>query len=409
MGEAVEPHNEEATGISTDDIAKMMQEAAEELGATDDDAPAASEAEDTLEAASGDDSLASPEGDDTAPAADADDEAEEKPNAAETGKETPTDDKAPKADEKAEDGEDKAEDKDDEDKGWKISLNADERAEFDALPPEAQAAAGKFLERREGDMERAFQRKTQDVAELRRDFQPLHDMMKPHRDAMARANHTPFTYLKELISLDQMATNNPVGYIEHAVKMLKIDKADLAAKLGLSAAPAQAGEDEDDFWGNGQAQQQQPVQQPAPAANPQQQQQTANTSQNADVDPALVQQVQEFASAVDERGVLKHPHFSTVRADMAQLAPIYPEDSLADLYAKACIGRRLAPMQADPVPQPQPAAQPGEDRTQRARAAANKAMVAQKVTTSTPAANNPPNFAEMDTADILKYHVENGG
>lgn len=280
------------------------------------------------------------------------------------------------------------------------SLNNEEREALAKLPADAQAPVVDFIKRREADMERGFQKKTMDIADLRRDYQPLQDMFKPHMDQLRQMGATPFTYIKRLTDLDQMAASNPDGYVDYILDNLKIDKTKLIERLGGKVKS----DDDDDYWNldtpqtPAPAPQAQAAPQPAPQ-QPQPQMSFANTANQVD-NPALAQ-VQEFQNAM-ENGVLKHPHFNMVRQDMAALANVYPGDDLSELYRKACLGRSLIAEAPPSLPAPQ------GDEFEAARKAAARAQTASSVASSEPAAPTAPNFDDMSSAEIFEHFAQGG-
>ncbi|MCG7492472.1 hypothetical protein MHM86_02830 [Thalassobius sp. Cn5-15] len=381
MDTQAESNNEPQMSMA-EEATKLMEESAAELAAGNEPAPA--KAADPVPAET--------------PAPDAEVPAQEAP-------ETPAQtEEAPAADpDKGQQPEDTPANTENDLLAGLKSLNNEEREALAKLPAEAQAPVVDFIKRREADMERGFQKKTMDIADLRRDYQPLQDMFKPHMDQLRQMGATPFTYIKRLTDLDQMASNNPDGYVDFILDNLNIDKTKLIERLGGKTKS----DEPDDFWGvdapaapqaPAPAQQPQATPQPAPQ-QPQQQMSFANTANQVD-NPALAQ-VQEFQNAM-ENGVLKHPHFNMVRQDMAALANVYPGDDLSELYRKACLGRSLIAE----APPSLPAAQ--GDEFEAARKAAARAQTASSVASSEPAAPTAPNFDDMSSAEIFEHFAQGG-
>jgi hypothetical protein len=365
MGEQVEtPENEkEAPQMSmAEEAAQLMEESAKELSGEGE----------------GDDG----ENSDPAPKDEAPTEADQAPEAEKP--ETPDAENEPDESQQQSDGGESAGSEPDELK----SLNAEERELFAAMPAEAQALASAFMRRREGDMERGFVKKTQAIADLRRDFQPMQDFFAPHRDELRTAGLTPFTYMKRLHDLDQMASQDPNAYAEYMLTNLPIDKAKILAFLGGQEKTAE----DDGLWGEPDPQPAPaPAAQPAPAPAPQPQ--VANPS---------VLAVNEFMSAVDQNGVLLHPYFAQVRQDMADLATVYSEDNLPALYEKACLARGLIAGPAPSLPAKQ------GDEFDEARKKVAKAQTASSVASSDPTAPTPPNFDNMSSAQMIEYFATGG-
>lgn len=332
--------------------AEMMEQSAKELSGEADPA----EAEEA--APTGDDTPAATAGDDT-PAAPAGDE-----------------------DEAADQGSTEA----GSDEGLKVpSLNQEERATLDAMPPESRAIAEGFMQRREADMERHFQKRMGEMSSLRTTYEPVAKMFAPHRERLKAAGMSEFGYISKLAEMDQFASRDPLGYMEYVANSLKVDKAQLAQRLGLSSA-------DDDPFSDPQDQQQQQAQQPQP--QPQQAPQPAS-------DP-VVAQVRQFAAEMVD-GVILHPHFDAVSQDMAALATYNPEDDLGQLYEKACL---LHGLQNPKRPSP-PASQQADDFA-AAKQKVARAQAAASVASSSPAAATPPDFSKMSTADMVRHFAETG-
>lgn len=264
------------------------------------------------------------------------------------------------------------------------SMNAEERAQFDALTPEAQAAASAFLQRREQDMVGQFNKKMQSVANLQTDFGPVAQMLEPFRDQLKQTGMSPFVYIKNLADMDRFATQDPLGYMEHVAKSLNVDKQQLAQRLGL------VNEGDDWFSSETPQQQAQPEQQPNPAQ-----------FQPAAQSPEVLE-VQAFASEMVD-GVILRPHFNAVANDMAALAEFNPDDDLDALYSKACQLHGLV----NPA-RPAPPADPQAANFAAAKQKVARAQTASKVASSTPATPEAPNFDEMNTAQMLEHFATHG-
>lgn len=264
------------------------------------------------------------------------------------------------------------------------SMNAEERAQFEALTPEAQAAASAFLERREKDMVRHFKSKTKDAAALQTDFGPVAQMFEPFREQLKQTGMSPFVYIKNLADMDRFATQDPLGYMEHVAKSLNVDKQQLAQRLGLTS------EENDWFSPENPQQQAQPQQQPNPAQ-----------PQPAAQSPEVLE-VQAFASEMVD-GVILHPHFQAVANDMAALAEFNPDDDLGALYTKACQLHGLVNPARPSSPVNQQAAGFAAAKQKVARA-----QTASKVASSAPATPEAPNFDEMSTDQIFEHFVTHG-
>jgi hypothetical protein len=267
------------------------------------------------------------------------------------------------------------------------SMNAEERTQFEALPPDAQAAASAFLQRREQDMVRQFNKKLSDVSSLKTDFGPVSEMFEPFRDQLKRNNMTPFAYIKGLADMDRFASQDPLGYMEHVAKVLNVDKQQLADRLGLAPKEDDPFSDPLDIAGDQASTQ--------PQAQPPAQPQPAQPSPE-------VLEVQQFANEM-VNGVILRPHFNTVWRDMSYMADFNQNASLQQLYEQACQMHGLE----NPA-HPAPPAEPQAANFDAAKEKIARAQTASKVASSAPAAPQAPDFSKMDTAEMLQYFAEQG-
>ncbi len=222
-------------------------------------------------------------------------------------------------------------------------LEAD-KATFKSLAPPAQ----EFLLRRHAAMEADYTRKTQQVAELRRDYEPVAQMFAPYAQQLAARNLTPATMIQGWANVEkQLVEGNGVHVIRGLIDGYKIPVDQVAAALGIRGPATTAAAD-------GQV--------PAPVPNQpinlppeivqrltaheqwiaqeQQRQQYMAQQQQHEAQSRVMTDIEQFSQATDSAGNLLHPHFKDVEADMARLVLAYRaggtrEPPLSELYEQA--------------------------------------------------------------------------
>lgn len=232
--------------------------------------------------------------------------------------------------ETAEDGKEKPEGDDDKNTlspdfqkalaSWKQA----DQAMFKAQAPEAQ----QFIMRRYKEMTTDYTKKLQDVSRLKTDYEPVDKLFEPHRDIMKQKGLTPASLVeawsnveKKLVSGDDAA----VSVIAGLQRGYNIPVAKIAAALGIRAGQAAQADPATTH------QQQPQVQLPPEFVNEitnlrrqvsgltEAQQAAQNAARTAAGDKAM-QEIEQFKSAVDDKGTLLRPHFEDVEQDMVDLA-----------------------------------------------------------------------------------------
>jgi hypothetical protein len=231
-----------------------------------------------------------------------------------------------------------------------------DKDKFNALAPDAKAFVLDRFKAMEGD----YTRKTQAVAHLQKEYGPVNEMFTPHMDVMRQKGFTPRTLIESWANVEMKlagGTDSAVDVIKGLVGGYNIPVAKIAAALGLTPAQAQAA-------ATGTEQNPTATQNGTPVALPpeivaelkalrdsvsgvtswktQQEQQAANQRRAIEIEQenAVSNQVNEFKSAVDDKGSPLHPHFDEVEAMMtslahAALASKQPVPSLQQLYETA--------------------------------------------------------------------------
>lgn len=225
---------------------------------------------------------------------------------------------------------------------------------FKAQTPQAQA----FLLDRVKSMEADYTRKTQDIANFRKEYGRIDEMFAPHRDVMRSKGFTPASLVEAWANVEQKLAAGPDSAIE-VIKGLvggyNIPVAKIAAALGVTTAPAaqQQNGQEPTAIENGQ----QVALPPAVAAELQalreqvgqfgqkfqtieQREAAAARAREIAEGDAIQNTVNQFKSAVDANGGLLHPHFDDVEDMMtslahAALASKQPVPTLDQLYETA--------------------------------------------------------------------------
>lgn len=191
-----------------------------------------------------------------------------------------------------------------------------DKTAFAALPREAQ----QLLVDRNRAMEADYTRKSQEVAELRRNAEPLLNVAQQHQPYLAQFGLTPATALPILVQAHQTLMTGPV---EQRVQAL----ARLAADAGIDLAAMSRGE----------------VAAPDPAYQQlrqelnqlKQSQEQERLSREQEQNQQLALQIDAFANSKTADGQPKYPHFGAVRGVMARLYGSGEASTLEEAYEKA--------------------------------------------------------------------------
>lgn len=195
-----------------------------------------------------------------------------------------------------------------------------EKAEFAKLPPEGQ----KLVSERYKAMEADYTRKTQDIAEFRKQAEPLVQAVAPYQQYLETlAPHiglAPAQLVQQVLGFEhRLRTGEP----HEKAEVFQ----DLAATYGIDLRALANGE----------------VAQPDPVINQLRQQVTGLTQRlshyeqqtEAEHSRQVSSQIDTFANATDANGQPKHPHFSVVRAAMSQILASGQASSMEEAYALA--------------------------------------------------------------------------
>ncbi len=210
-----------------------------------------------------------------------------------------------------------------------------DKAVLAKLPPEAQ----QFLVRRHTEMEADHTKKTQAIAEFRKEYEPVEQLFQPFLPQMQQQGFTRASLIKAWADVEQqLIQGKGVDVIARIVKDYRIDPGEVAKTLGLSAASATAPQT---VQSNAAAVQLDPevdkllqgyltpllapiqkqladvtgfTQQQRDQMVRQQQQQRDQEMSSAN------QTVQQFIDAVGKDGQPLHPHYAEVESFMVTLA-----------------------------------------------------------------------------------------
>jgi len=193
--------------------------------------------------------------------------------------------------------------------------SASDQELFTNQPKESQ----EFLLKRHKEMEGDYTRKSQEIADTKRQYDAVRDALAPHEADFSRAG------------LDQAGAVRQLASWHNALKTGgKPALAELAKTYGIDMAEPEI---EDDFTDPAVKQTQRQladIQKQLTRNEQAAQQQTQNE---------LTQQIQQFEQAKDADGKLSHPHFQTVYDQMVKMFQAEMVSDLDDAYNKALMLR----------------------------------------------------------------------
>lgn len=176
------------------------------------------------------------------------------------------------------------------------SMTAEEKAAFEKLPPDAKA----FLARRESDLQAHLTRGSQELAESKRRYAALDQVIEPRRQAWAMERMSPEMAVSQLLAISDKANADPAGFIQWFAGQRGIDLAQLTAARAepeyvdphLAELRKQVGSLTSRLSSEDQAR------------------------QNAALGQ-IQQTVQAFEQEKDAQGNLAHPHYAKLEAEIA--------------------------------------------------------------------------------------------
>lgn len=199
------------------------------------------------------------------------------------------------------------------------------------------AASQTFLLDREKSMQADYTKKTQEIAALKRDYEPVDKLFSPYKEKMKESGQTPHSLIEGWANVEKALMNGKgIDVIRGIIHGYKLNPQEIISALGATGQrPADT-----------QVQPQQSFQLP-PDIQAKLQKIDQFESRFAADDQArqsaeiakVSQSIEDFKSAKDAQGGALHPHFDELEQDMAVLAQVMKAQGkapdLQDLYEKA--------------------------------------------------------------------------
>lgn len=231
--------------------------------------------------------------------------------------------------------------------------SASDKAMFKLQSPDAQA----FLLKKVKELESGFTKKTEAIADLRKEFEPVQQLFAPHIDVLKQKGLSPQTVIKRWADVETgLATpGRNVDVVANIIKAYNVDKAALAKSLGFTSTPSgQASTDTlpaagDQTGTDVSAQMLAALEEkiaksfePKLARIDQWETAQRNAAMNAEKarETAVETEISNFKSATNDKGELLHPYFDELEQDMLSLAQSYqasnrPLPKIGELYETA--------------------------------------------------------------------------
>jgi hypothetical protein len=280
---------------------------------------------------------------------------------------------------------------------WK----AEDKEMFKKAPAEMQA----WALRREKEITADYTRKTQAIAELKREYEPVDQMFAPFKAQMHAQGWTPSSLIKAWADVEQrLMRGDGVNVVSDIVRQYKIDPSQLVRSLGIQAAAPQQGQEgqpPDPVLANIEsrlAQMVTPLQERINSLT-----QDLTNRQRAEMlhaQRAAEQQVEAFINATAENGEPLHPHYAEVENDMVALAQIERANGrvpdLQTLYDRA-VWANPSTRAAQIAAQQTAAAKKAQDEARAKAAAAKKAASS---VTGAPSAGQAPKEKSAETKSL---------
>ena len=193
---------------------------------------------------------------------------------------------------------------------------------FKKLPAEAQ----KLVLERHKAMEADYTRKTQAIAALKNEYEPVDKLFEPWREQMKQKGFTPRTLIEAWASAEKRLMTEPVEVIKGLIGGYKVDPQKLIAALGIKSPPTSEGEasapdPQQQLLENVRAMLAQeigPIKQTVTGLTDAQR--AAQEATKAAGEARMQNDINQFKEAKDDKGNLSHPHFDEVEEHMTRLA-----------------------------------------------------------------------------------------
>lgn len=192
--------------------------------------------------------------------------------------------------------------------------SAEDKEQFDALPREAQEVVLK----RERDVEQHLTQKSQEIADEKRRYAALDEVIEPRKDAWAMNGMTPDQAVRQLFAISDFATRDPQGFVRWFAEQRGIDPQQLAGGDEPADPQIKALSDEVNTLKQSQQQQQE--------------------AQAREQQATIARTIDEFAADKDA-----HPYFEELQSEIAgqiqtvkaQNPNASPKEQLEQAYQKA--------------------------------------------------------------------------
>lgn len=194
-----------------------------------------------------------------------------------------------------------------------------DKAMFKKAPKEMQ----EWALRRSKEMEADYTRKTQAVAELKREYEPVDQIFAPHREVMKAKGLTPRTIIEGWANVERQLMSGNVDIVKGIVEGYKLDRAKVAQALGLTNAAAPATENPADGTPQNVAlppevvNELKTLREKVDARERREQEAARLAAQEAA--QRIESDIQAFKSAADDKGNLLHPYYDDVESQMVAL------------------------------------------------------------------------------------------
>ena len=190
----------------------------------------------------------------------------------------------------------------------------DVKKTFDTLPQESQ----EFMIKRDKEMTSDYTKKTQDLAEQRKNIEALDKVLQPARQTINATGIGEAEYISRLLNADNALRTNP-----------KMALRQLAQGYGIDLSTMN---EESESWNDPDPQYAQLLQQN------QQIMSELNQFKQQNIQSTVAQTeqtVEQFSAKTGADGKLMHPHFDKVRVKMGNLIDAGEAKGLDDAYTKA--------------------------------------------------------------------------
>ena len=190
----------------------------------------------------------------------------------------------------------------------------DVKKTFDTLPQESQ----EFMIKRDKEMTSDYTKKTQDLAEQRKNIEALDKVLQPARQTIHATGISEPEYISRLLNADNALRTNP-----------KMALRQLAQGYGIDLSTMN---EESESWNDPDPQYAQLLQQNQHIMSELNQFKQQNIQSTV---AQTEQTVEQFSAKTGADGKLMHPHFDKVRVKMGNLIDAGEAKGLDDAYTKA--------------------------------------------------------------------------